>query len=186
MSYHFEGKRKIQRTWAGLIRILLAMQGRTDDSAEAVRSMQAEDWGRTESENCLLELLPLPSPGIGQWNYDEWSSLPELRTREDYRQHVADGRTRALRALIQKHAPRSVVFYSVSPDYLSRWSEIANVEFETVEPTQVCIGNQGQQFNARFHSNRLTLFTAIYHPVYKGLTKEYFRRVGQLIHDQTA
>jgi hypothetical protein len=82
--------------------------------------------------------------------------------------------------------PRCVVFYSVSPDYLARWSQIAGTDFSLVEPVLMCTGDQGQRFTARFHANRDTLFAAVYHPAYTGITKEYFAKVGGAIGEKTA
>lgn len=181
LNYLFEGRVKIQRTWAGLIRILLAAQGQTDLSASAVRAVQSSSWGREGSDNCLLELLPLPSPGVSKWFYDQWSDLPVLQSREKYRDYFWDSRTQKLRELIQENKPRCVIFYSVSADYLLRWSQIAGVDFNELELEEVCKGNQGQSFKARFYENKNTLYAAIYHPVYTGLTKEYFAKVGGII-----
>jgi hypothetical protein len=186
MSYYFEGRVKIQRTWAGLIRILIVAQGKEDFSVEAVRSVQSTSWGRSGGDNCLLELLPLPSPGVNKWYYNAWSDLPELRSREVYRAAVTGDRVQRLRELVGEYRPRCVVFYSVSPDYLARWSQIAGTDFSLIEPEIMCSGNQGQSFTARFHSNGNTLFVVIYHPVYTGLTKEYFAKVGQAIREKTA
>ncbi len=186
MSYFFKGRPKIQRTWAGLIRILLSVRDSQDNSADAVRAVQSSAWGRQDSDNCLLELLPLPSPGIGEWHYNEWSQLPELASRELYRERYAEPRAKALAGLVADHSPRAVVFYSVSPDYLSQWSRVASVNLGSVEPEEMCRGNQGQSFTARFQSRGGTLFVAIYHPVYTGLTKEYFAEVGRTIRERTA
>lgn len=186
MSYFFCEKPKIQRTWAGLIRILIAAQGDTDDSAEAVRTLQTSEWGRSESNNCLLELLPLPSPGTNAWHYDSWTDLPELVSRETYKAKFLHSRARCLKALVNEHKPRSVVFYSMSREYLAAWSEVAGADFSAIEAEEMILGNQGQSFTARFYRGGPTLFIAIYHPVYKGLTTGYFARVGETIRERTA
>jgi hypothetical protein len=186
MSYFFESRPKIQRTWVGLIRMLLSARGDNDDCAEAVRRIQSKEWGRTDSGNCLLELLPLPSPGVGAWHYDEWSTLSELASRESYRDQWSGPRAQALRQLVREHGPSAVVFYSVSPDYLGQWSRVAGMDLASVEPEQMCRGNQGQSFTARFAERNGTCFVTTYHPVYTGLTKEYFAAVGRTIRERTA
>jgi hypothetical protein len=122
---------------------------------------------------------------VNNWYYKQWSNLPELRSRDEYKLFIIDKRVQKLGSLVREHAPRSVVFYSVSPEYLSHWSEIAGTDFSKIEPEHICHGNQGQSFTARFHTNLNTLFVAIYHPVYTGLTKEYFAKVGKAIREKT-
>ncbi len=179
LNYLFEGRVKIQRTWAGLIRILLAAQGQTDLSASAVRAIQSSRWGRDGADNCLLELLPLPSPDVKKWYYDQWSNLPQLRSREIYRNYLLTERAEKLRQLVKKYNPRCVVFYSTS--YLAHWSDVAEVEFNTVEPEEICLSKKGKPLRARFYSNGKSLFVVIYHTTHRGVSTEYFAKVGSII-----
>lgn len=185
MNYFFERRPKLQRTWAGLIRILLASRGEDDESAEAVRSVQASRWGRSNSDGCLLELLPLPSPGTGQWYYNTWTDIPELRSRQRYYESLTHSRTERLKGLVRDYTPRCVVFYSVSPKYIDAWSGVVGTDLTTVTPEQMCRGNQGQGFAARFYQSDSTLYVVTYHPAYKGLTKEYFTQVGKTIRQRS-
>ncbi len=64
---------RIQPTWNLIIRILLALDGNRDASADQVRAYQRDRLGRTHERGALLELLPLPAPGISEWPYAEYS-----------------------------------------------------------------------------------------------------------------
>ena len=179
LNYLFEGRVKIQRTWAGLIRILLAAQGQIDLSASAVRAVQSSSWGREGSDNCLLELLPLPSPNVKTWHYDQWSDLPQLRSREIYRDALINDHADKLRQLIKKYHPRCVVFYSTT--YMAHWSQIAGIDLKKVKPESICLSKKGKSLQARFYSNGKTLFVVIYHTTHRGLSTEYFAKVGRII-----
>jgi hypothetical protein len=113
----FDGPRpRLQPTWSRLIRILLAAEGR-DLSRESVRRYQAEQLGRSAGDTALLELLPLPSPSAGQWNYGDWSPLPQLVTRPLYRQYYSSRRADYLRGKREERRPVAVLYYSLYPEY---------------------------------------------------------------------
>lgn len=65
-----------------------------------------------------------------------------------------------------------VVFYGIGYEY--SWRKIADVEF-TVASEGVLIGTNSQ-----------TVFAIVKHPVARGLTKEYFYRIGRLIAEKLA
>lgn len=120
---------KLQRTWTCLIRVLAGLwqQPLTND---LVRRYQAHRLGRHDGTACLLELLPLPSPGTAVWHYGAWSQLPELESRQAYAAHFAPRRARALHELLAQHRPALVCFYSLT--HRARWQEIANADLEEV------------------------------------------------------
>lgn len=187
MSYYFQGKRKLQTTWRALIRIQLSLRDENDVTTEAVRSFQSSRWGRSKSNTCLLELLPLPSPGVDVWRYDEWTSateLPELLSRAKYTRRWAPTRATALHQLVRTHAPRTVVLYGTSADLSGASSVIAGFDWSLVEPVVVSRGNKGQPFRARFRHRDSTLFALVYHPSYLGITNEYFHTVGQELRER--
>jgi hypothetical protein len=98
----------IQPTWNLIIRILLALEGNRDASADQVRSYQRDRLGRTHERGALLELLPLPAPGISEWPYAEL--FPAYETRDRYRDDQMPKRI----ALLSEHlsyGPRIVVAY---------------------------------------------------------------------------
>ncbi len=79
-------KAKIQPTWNKLIRILLSSQGSVP-TTEQVRQYQRSSLGRHGGENCLVELLPLPSPSMRHWIYGNNSKLEYLKNRKTYQEH---------------------------------------------------------------------------------------------------
>lgn len=57
---------KLQSYWAKKIKILLDINGYKTDN-ETIRNFQEKNWGRIkidEMRHAVIELLPLPSPGI--------------------------------------------------------------------------------------------------------------------------
>lgn len=122
-----------QKTWCGLIKT----QGERENKPEWVSNTlayQRTKWLTENGETCLLNLLPLPSPNVSTWNYDEWSDLSILRTRSSYFAAVLDGRINIIREAIQKHRPKRVIFVGVSN--AAHWSRIREgiegIEFDTV------------------------------------------------------
>jgi hypothetical protein len=87
----------IQPTWNTIIRILLALDGTLDASTGQVRAYQRDRLGRTSERGALLELLPLPAPGLSDWPYA--AIFPEFRTRESYRNDQIPKRIALLSAI---------------------------------------------------------------------------------------
>ena len=165
----FQPGAPLQSTWRGLIRLLLAAQGRATD-AEVVRNYQAGELGREGGDTCLLELLPLPSPSIDDWLYGKHSSLPALRTRAVYRETVSPRRVDHLRARITEHRPAAVIFYSRA--YRPWWEQIVGASFgPPMEP--------GLQLAWRSS----TLFVLTKHPAGRGIGGAYFEAAGRLLAD---
>jgi hypothetical protein len=113
--------REIQQTWGPLIRLTLAAYGE-EASTEIVRRYQVDAFGRRTGTTCLLELLPLAARNVSTWRFHQWTQLPELKDRATYLERVGTSREIGLRRLIDRHAPRAVVFYSL--DYRERWQRI--------------------------------------------------------------
>lgn len=123
ITQFFEGdKPKIQKTWKRLCGYHLSLSSPTFDT-ESLRTFQATQLGRYNSETCLLELLPLPSSSLNDWIYAEITNNPWLVTRSKYKKHLMPIRQHRIRQLIQQHKPRRVVFYGSS--YRNYWMEIA-------------------------------------------------------------
>ena len=172
-EYNWEGwfgpHAKLQPTWSRLIRILLSAEGRSTDR-EAVRTYQRLKLGRREGCNCLLELLPLPSPSTGNWLYGRHSRLPSLASREVYIQAWSHFRARHIQQRIAEYQPPVVVFYSVSPHYLYWWKYIAGVPFAATSLDGCQIGSNGS-----------TVFAIVKHPAAHGVSSAYWATAGQLI-----
>lgn len=163
----FNEKPKLQSTWNKLIRILLSSSGKMP-TTEQVREYQKTLLGRLIGNTCLLELLPLPSPSIGQWLYSKYSQLPHLKDRETYRQECVASRITHLQDRINQYQPKVVIFYSLS--YQEYWKKIAGVDFLLQSSDKIHVGR-----------NKLTLFVITKHPAAQGVTSAYFHQVGQLI-----
>ena len=108
ITKHHEGRRVIQRTWRGMCVIMLKLAGRATD-AESIRAYQAESLGRSGGETLLVELMPIPKPSVGAWEYAEL--LPQFGSREEYYQRVKPRRLAYLQGLIRENRPRMVVGY---------------------------------------------------------------------------
>jgi hypothetical protein len=174
ITYPFEDKPRLQPTWAKLIRVLLCIEGEPP-TRETVRSYQQQYWARSDGNVNLMELLPLPSPSTRHWLYADYSALPELRSRDDYRQTWSVSRTEGLRERIKAHQPKAVIFYSFG--YLSYWNEITNAKLQPALAGAIYA-----------HDTHSTLFVVLKHPAAKGadITSEYFHEAGRFIHSELA
>jgi hypothetical protein len=162
----FNDNPRLQPTWNKLIRILLSSSGELR-TTEQVREYQKNLLGRLIGDTCLLELLPLPSPSIGQWLYAKYSQLPYLRDRETYKQECLTSRIAHLQNQINHFQPKVVIFYGLS--YQDYWKKIARIDFHQ---------NSDKIYAGR---NESTLFVMTKHPAAIGVTSDYFHQVGQLI-----
>jgi hypothetical protein len=166
----FDERPKLGKTWSKLIRVLLSSRG-YDPSQEQVRDYQKNRLARKNSDSCLVELLPLPSPGTNLWLYYGESTLPFLKDRKTYKEHVRPLRVAHLRRRIEEHQPRVVVFYSLT--YLRYWEEVAGMNLHPAQPDGTRVGTAGR-----------TIFVVTRHPVARGVTNEYFHAVGRMIGSQ--
>jgi hypothetical protein len=163
----------LQPTWKQLIRVVLSAEG-SPALLEDIRAYQRDRLGRRGGQDCLLELLPLPSPGLNRWQF-----YPELARRHDprllylgdratYTHHVAPARAAHLRERIVQHKPRAVVFYGTG--YEHWWRRTAGVDFRPSVIDRVWTSH-----------NDHTLFVIMQHPTARGLSSTYFDAVGRLI-----
>jgi hypothetical protein len=120
-------KVKLQSTWAKLIYFQLAAEG-AHAEREAVRDFQGSTWGRDASLTCVLELMPLPKRKASSWEYDQWTEIPELWSRDLYFAHFAAKRAQGLKELIQHYKPKVVVFYGKSGGFSCHWPWIVGVK----------------------------------------------------------
>ena len=164
---YFKDRPTLQRTWKGLIRIVLAADRQTCDK-ESVRTYQKSMLGTTNGDTCLLELLPLPSPNTNTWLYRSNSSLPYLANRDTYRAHVASLRVAHIQDRLSRYRPKVVVFYGLG--YQAYWEQIAGIQNWVESPESI-------KYVSRDH----TLFCLAKHPVATGVTNEYFHQIGRLV-----
>lgn len=162
---YFRDPVKLQRTWMQQARIVLASKG-LPSSTPDVRAYQRDILGRKDSETCLLELLPLPSPSTNEWNYALWSKLPFLKERSTYRDYCVPWRAEHIRARIREHNPRFVVF--LGQGYCKYWQTIADRNF--TDDGGFWSGNSGG-----------TTYVITKHPAAQGVTNAYFEKIGMFL-----
>lgn len=111
----FDGPRPVlQRTWRALMLMLQAYRTAPTDT-EALRQMQARDFGASDGPMALLELLPLPSRSKTSWIYEPLArDIPMLESRARYEATMRPRRIRQLRSLIAQHTPQVLVCYGMS------------------------------------------------------------------------
>jgi hypothetical protein len=165
----FTPRPPLQPTWRKLIRLILSAEGRSTDP-EAIREYQGAHLGRTNSDNCLLELLPLPSSSTQRWIYAEHSRLADVRDRRTYLERVAPTRVANIRQRIREYRPRGVIFYSRG--YRAHWEQIAGSPFASTVVPGLDIATSGS-----------TVFALTQHPTATGVTNDYFAKAGVLIGD---
>ncbi len=165
---YFTEQVRLQRTWSSLLRVLAGtkQQERTTDQ---LRQEQAHRLGRHGGETCLLELLPLPSPGSATWNYSAWSTLQRLASRSTYEAHYAPRRVDALRRLITQHQPALVCFYGLT--HAAWWRQVVGGDLREISLPTNRRGFVGQ--------SGATAYLLIEHPVAFGVTNNYFGSAGQ-------
>lgn len=171
LTHFVSSSGKLQTTWSQLIRVVLAIQGKSTNN-EDVRAYQQSQLGRFGGDTCLLELMPLPSPNAGMWLYRQHSLLPQLRSRNEYVKHYARLRALRLRQRIEEHRPAVVVFYSLS--YMGWWNTVAGVDL-----TPTLIGG----VKSFMGQNQHTVFAVVPQPSahIKGKGNNYYTQVGQTI-----
>jgi hypothetical protein len=163
----FTPRPPLQATWRGLIRLILSAEGRSTDP-ETARVYQGTQLGRAGGNNCILELLPLPSQSVGHWIYGAHSALPELRNRETYLERIIPGRVAHQRNRIREHRPKAVIFYS--RNYQPWWEQITGVSFGAPIAPGLHVIKQEH-----------TLFAMTMQPTYRGVTTQYFIQAGAAI-----
>jgi hypothetical protein len=160
---------KIQRTWRQLIRILLLAQGKADTES-TILDYQRNQLGRRNGDTCLMELFPLPSPNIGIWNYNQWSTLAWLQSRNSYINEIRARRENELRRQINRHNPKAVIFYGCDRSLLPSWSSIAGGDFKQAIPDEMIL---------LWRANVNTVFFVTRHPAAE--SDQYFQRIGRFL-----
>jgi len=173
-AWHGEHARS-QATWGQLIRLLLLARGERAGN-NAILDYQRTRLGSFSGDTCLAELLPLPSPDTATWNYNRWSDLPCLSSRQTYHARVLRARGNALKERCAFYRPPVVIFYGLEmPDgtkLLPIWSHIAGGWFEqAIEGKKILLGRRSEH----------TVFFVTRHPVSE--SHEYFNEIGAHLHD---
>jgi hypothetical protein len=120
----FAERAPLQRTWNKLIEAHFAAQG-LRSHREDRRRFQIEALGRTGADHCLLELMPLPAPHLGEWIYKGCVEQADwLASRDEYLAKWRSHREKLIKRLVRRHKPRAVVMYGAT--YLKSWRAIAH------------------------------------------------------------
>ncbi|HUP60720.1 MAG TPA: hypothetical protein VNA69_09915 [Thermoanaerobaculia bacterium] len=167
ITRHIGEHAALQPTWAKLIHVLLGMTG-DPATTDTVRRYQTDVLGRHGGTTCLIELLPLPSPGISAWLYGSATTLAYLANRDLYRAHVVADRIRAIREHLRVHRPRAVV--CVGRTYDGYWQELAGAPLSEV---------RNEKYATVVRDG--IMFLAVQHPVAPGVSNAYFRSIGARI-----
>lgn len=152
----FDENAPIQRTWNMLIAARLTAHGETSD-LPARRAFQVDRLGRADADHCLLELLPLPSPTIGNWILEDCPGMPTwMADRRRYRAMWEPRREKMLAQLISEHRPLVVIMYGRS--YLPSWQRLANDSLQDRAAGGLMAGaHGGTRFFALPHPRRSNL-----------------------------
>lgn len=175
LSCFFEGDVKLQKTWAALIRTILNIESEKEFIPDDIKKYQAKFWGRANSNNCLIEIFPLPSPDANCWYYDDWSCLESLESRETYISKLKEKRINLIRGKLEKHSPEFVFFYSLNKDYIKFWQDISGVTFD--ESNKVQIHNK---FYAHIAEKNGTKYILTGQPSYVR-SHSYWNRLGRML-----
>lgn len=183
-EFLFRGKKsKYQRTWGGMIKILLNYISETDVTLNKVKEFQSNQLGRFDSNNCIMEVFPLPSPNSKDFGYTDWTDNM-FTSRDTYKLGIKDLRTRTLNGLVSKHKPAFVVFLSSDGEYENYWSVVSGVDFNNVK--FLTIETNGKKvLKYKIAKNSDTVFAVIHHPVFPGVSNNYFKEVAAEIRKLT-
>ena len=165
----FEQAAPTQSTWRPLIFILLSLKlGRIPKLSE-IREYQISTFGRTQSDHAVLELMPLPSRSVkaSDWLYSD-VPLTGLTSRKEYLKTYKPARVEALKALIEKHQPKLVLFYSRS--YLTDWQHIVPKPLKEVIPGRLHIAKANG-----------TTYAVTAHPTSRGVSTEDWEKVAKCL-----
>jgi len=113
-THWFDEKPRVQCTWACLIRLLLAFEGRETD-VESVRSFQANRWGTLTGPTLLVELSAAAAVSTGH----------DVNGRGVF----AAERSEALSAKLHQESPDFVVFYGAT--YREAYARIVGEPFDS-------------------------------------------------------
>lgn len=175
-------KVQLQSYWSKMIRVLLGFNAMEIDN-ESIREFQRMHWGRIHDnefslKHAIVEMMPLPSPGTGDWNYLDWTShftgtsCPVLRSRREYYSLLREDRVDLLKNKIAEHNPKFVLFNGFGHSEL--YDEITdNIAWEV---------KYFDGFRAYIGQRADTLFVKTYQPnarpkingVTRGITNQYW------------
>ena len=176
-------RKVLQPTWSKVIRLYLCAQNRCgaenfdqhskvnpEKFKNIIRNFQASEFGKSDKNNLVVELLPLPI--TKNWMYRDYASeYPELQSLQRYRKwkELVESRISKFQTLYKEFPPKLIIAYTLG--HLEDFKAIVNNERftkrEFVEKTA-------------YKSQTMVI---IYSPNTRGITNQYFERVGHWIRD---
>jgi hypothetical protein len=131
-KYH-QGRKIIQSTWRGMCCIMLALEG-NQVNTDNIREYQANQLGRSNGKTLLCELMPIPKPNLGDWDYYEL--LPQFSSRDEYYKDIMPKRIEYLRSVIFKNKPKFVICYGKK--YWEEFKEVFNnIPFSKIDRFEI-------------------------------------------------
>lgn len=167
--YWFEDGAPTQPTYRKLIYILLYLRSGKEPTLEEIREYQINKFGRKSGDHAVLELMPLPCKSIrkADWIYEAFG-IEGLSSRKEYLATYKPMRVERLRALIQKHKPKLVIFYSRV--YGVDWQLVAAAPFSEVIPGKLSIAKDDS-----------TIYAIVPHSIAHGLSSSDWRDIAEEI-----
>lgn len=157
----------IQKTWGRLIRIILSIDNESALDREIVRNYQKDYLGRSNGNNVLLELLPLPNKSVSNWIFESLK-IPQLKSRESYLDFYLPKRIQRIKQMIIQQKPKAVIFYSLTRQYVDAWNEIIGTNCKITD------GYFVERING-------VVFSICKHPNAHGVTNNYYHQIGKEI-----
>ena len=167
----FSEKPALQKTWDKLIRFQLTAEGNSSDKEDA-RIFQRDSLGRLDSNNTLMELLPLPSPKASTWNYSDYSTLTVLKDRKTYQSFFLDRRILNIKEKIEHYQPKCVFFYG----FKKYWKDLT--ENLRVDLTY------NEELDCYLSTINKTQLLFADHPTRTGLPSGYYEKLGAYIREK--
>lgn len=175
-----EQKTNLQKTWAGQIKLQLAIKTNQLLSLERLKKIQSKEFGRSDSTNAILELFPLPAPNHDKHNYQA-SKLPYLKDKKTYKEEVVKKRIQLLKSLIFDKKPKFVIFYSTGKDFIKYWKQITgDLAFKT---EHIIPGRSERSRYLLLDKKEGITFGITQHPTYTGTSDKELLETGKLIKD---
>jgi hypothetical protein len=129
LSANFDWRRNIQPTWGPLIRIILSLDhSRTELDTAGVREFQANELGRANGRNCVIDLMPFSSPSQTEWRLAHFG-FTWLSSRREYKARLVSSRCDLVRAKLVRYRPHLVLFYGDRLEQQEWWSTISQQQF---------------------------------------------------------
>jgi hypothetical protein len=154
-----------QATWRQLIRLLLAYEGRPDDTG-AVADYQATKWGRKDGETCVVEMSAL--------------AMNTLGSKQDLRERFRADRIAVLRNKIASNKPKFVVMYGGGTNMRLAWQAIACAN----DMTDCYVSEEIGGFDTFFTVRDGSAFALARHPVSHGSTDAYWVGLGRRLREK--